>query len=76
MAKPVANSLCEVVRLRWSRLSGQFGGEAELICGFVCAASWSVSAGGASPAGDRISFAPEASSGVWPASPGCGRSAL
>ena len=44
-------------QVRWSRLFGQFGGEVKLIPGFDYAASWSVFAGEASPASDRISFA-------------------
>ena len=44
--------------VRWSRLFGQFGGEVKLIPGFDHAASWSVFAGGASPASGCISFAP------------------
>ena len=36
--------------LSWSRLFGQFDGEVKLIPGIDHAASWSVSAGGASPA--------------------------
>jgi hypothetical protein len=44
--------------MRWSRLFGQFGGEVKLIPGFDYAAIWSVFAGWASPASERISFAP------------------
>ena len=49
---------CEMWKLRWSRLFGQFGGEVKLIPGFDYAASWSVASGGASPATSCISFAP------------------
>jgi hypothetical protein len=43
--------------LRWTRLFGQFGGEVKLIPGFDYAASWRVSAVGASPDSGRISIA-------------------
>ena len=43
--------------LRWTRLFGQFGGEAKLIPGFYHAASRSVSVAGACPGNGRFSFA-------------------
>jgi hypothetical protein len=50
--------LARGLKLRWSRLFGQFGGEVKLIPGFDHAASWSVSVAGACPGNGRFSFAP------------------